>query len=452
MTRQHTISIDDVELEPGSIVDPSGQLFYWNGRVFRGIQSPAVWDVYRRLLASDLRNSLFAHGLVQTWIPDDVHLEGSAGLLEHKRIDFVTCRAEWTLRMLWDAARRYIQCAAILAQEDMILKDCHPWNVLFDFCEPTVVDFGSIVHKSSSSSWLDELRIYFILPLWLAKFGRGLGHMMAMDMMREHLQGIGVSLARVRYARYFPPGFYRLTRQYGHAIRSDDVQPLARFFHNLQRCIEGLQPVAPKEYWTEYQQGDETQTPAQKQKQDKVLGILKSWGLDSMLDMGANKGWYAFTAESLGYKVIAFDYEEHCVDQMYLRGQAEKKRVLPLHMDFLHPTPQSGVGLSLESSFDRLRCDVSLVLGLIHHLALHQGVSFDAIARIVDRYTRDAAIVEFVSREDEHIRNWTIPSDYTMDNFIKAMGRRGFLLDSRQPVIPSRDLLAFKRTTHQQTG
>ena len=60
--------------------------------------------------------------------------------------------------------------------------------------------------------------------------------------------------------------------------------------------------------------------------------------------------------------------------------------------------------------------------------------------------------VEFVSREDEHIRNWTIPSDYTMDNFIKAMGRRGFLLDSRQPVIPSRDLLAFKRTTHQQTG
>lgn len=443
--KKHVLRLDEVQLEPGSVIDTTGRVFYWNDRVFREVQSDDAWSVYRSLLSSDFSCALFNRGLVETWIPDDVRLDESIGLLEHKKIDYVTCRSEWTLRMLWDGARRYVSCAALLSQQNLVFKDCHPWNLLFDFCKPVVVDFGSIIHRASASAWLEELRLYFILPLWMHKVGRGVGHAVAREMMHEHIRGVATTLARMRYARYFPPRFHRLSRQYQHAIRSNDSSRLASFFAHLQEYVDGLEPEPPKQYWASYQQGDEVPTPGQKEKQDRVLEVLKSLNPDSVLDMGANKGWYAFAVEELGCKVIAFDNEEYCVDQMYLKGQAENRRVLPLHMDFLHPTPQFGVALAFRTSFDRLRCDVSLVLGLVHHLALRQGLTFDTIAQTVDYYTRTAAIFEFVAPEDEHIANWSIPSYYTKDNLVTAMDRRGFRLECEKHLTMARSLLVFAR-------
>ena len=163
---QHVLRRDQVEFEPSSFADKTGRVFYWNDRVFRQVRDADAWSIYRRLLASDISSKLFAHGMLATWIPSDVCLDGSLGVLEHKSIDYVSYPAEWTPRMLWDAARRYVQCAAILAQEDLIFKDCHSHNVLFDYCEPTIIDFGAIGHISGPSSWITGLRMFFVQPLW----------------------------------------------------------------------------------------------------------------------------------------------------------------------------------------------------------------------------------------------------------------------------------------------
>ncbi len=443
----------DIEPEPGSILDPSGQLFRWNGRLFRSIREAQTWSLYSSLLeSSKARQDLTGSGLVDTWIPQDVQLEGAAGLLEHRIVDFVSSRPEWTLRMLWEAARCSVRCAAALSQRGLALKDCHPWNILFDFCQPRLVDFGSVVPKSEPSAWLNELRVHFILPLWLVKAGGWRGRIVARDLMREHLQGLGTTLVNWPRLRWLPYRFKRLVQRYQHALRSGDSAVMGRFFSDLQAYIDRLEPTAPKETWSAYDQGQDDPSAGQKSKQDRVLQALRSLNCESLLDMGANKGWYAFSAEALGYKVVAFDLEESNVDLMYLRGQTENRRVLPLQMDFLHPSPESGLGLTLRNSFDRLRCDVALVLGLVHHLALHQGVSFDFIARVVDRYTRNAAVIEFVSPEDEHIRNWTIPADYSIDNFLAAMNHRGFQLETQDPLIPGRHLLSFTRTAVAREG
>jgi len=445
MVTPYTLRKDEVEYELGSVADSAGRILYWNDRVFREVRDADSWSIYAKILKSKICSRLVAGGMVETWIPHDVHLEGSAGLLEHKKIDYVTCPAEWTPRMLWDAARCYGLCGAALAEEHLVFKDCHPWNILFDFCQPALIDFGSIVRESSPSSWIEGLRVFFVLPLWLRKVGRDFGRAVAREMMREHIHGIGYMLVRTRPASYLPPTFYRLARLYQYAIRSNDRSTLGSFFTRLQEYIDTLEPVAPKEEWADYPQQHETATPQLREKQRTVLDILKSLGLKTLLDIGANKGWYAFEAAALGYKVVAFDREEHCVDLMYLRGQAEDSRVLPLHMDFLYPTPQSGVALALKTSFDRLNSDVSLVLGLVHHLALRQGVGFAQIAEIVSRYTRRVAIIEFVPPEDEHIRNWHIPSHYTKRNLVKAMARRGLFLQAERQLRIGRSILVFAR-------
>lgn len=445
MKARRAIPTQEIQLEPGSVVDSSGRIFYWNDRVFREVLDVESWALYQRLLASQIMKDLVAEGLVETWIPDDVQLEGSIGLLEHKKIDFVSCRAEWTHRMLWDAARRYVECAAILSRDGLTFKDCHPWNVLFDFCRPTIVDLGSITQMSAGTGWTDELRRFFVLPLWLRKVGRGLGSVLAREMMYEHHHGVGGALSRTKYVSWFPLGFQRLSRRYERAVRTGDRRVLSSFFELTLQYIEGLEPQGPREAWASYEQGEENPTPGQKMKQDCVLNELSRINPATVLDMGANKGWYAFAAESLGYKVIAFDREDYCVDLMYRKGQEENRRILPLHMDFLLPTPQSGVALALPSSFERLRCDVSLVLGLVHHLAISQGIHFDTIAQIVDRYTRKATIVEFVTAEDEHIANWPIPLDYGKDNFIRAMSKQGFTVANDQQLIKGRSLVTFAR-------
>ncbi len=115
-------------------------------------------------------------------------------------------------------------------------------------------------------------------------------------------------------------------------------------------------------------------------------------------------------------------------------------------MNFLYPTPQSGHALSMKTSFERLQCEVSLVLALIHHVALKQGAKFEHIAEIVSRYSRKAAIVEFVPPGDKYLTDWKIPPEYTKEGFLRAMAGKGFVLTAQRPLLEDkRDMLLFTR-------
>jgi hypothetical protein len=328
----------------------------------------------------------------------------------------------------------------------MVFKDCHSWNVLFDYCQPRLIDFGSIGVGFGDATWLDGLCKSFIRPLWICKLGRT-GRLVARQMMREHVMGLGLTLARTRAAFYVPPGLYWLRWWYRIDVKSGTPSYLHSFFARLEQYVESLEPKAPPQYWSDYPQDERAPSRHVAEKQQTVREILTWLEPDSVLDMGANKGWYAFMAEGLGCRVVAFDSDEYCVDQMYLRGQAETKRVLPLHMDFLCPTPQSGPALAWRTAFDRLQSEVSLVLALVHHLALRQDISFEHIAHIVDRYTRRASVVEFVPPEDEQIGSWPVPVEYTKTNLIAAMSKCGFRLDAERSLMTGRSILVFARPT-----
>ncbi len=443
---ERSLAENEIRYELGSFADDSGRIFYWNDRVFREIHNVNAWAVYRKFLSSDISRELFAEGLVKTWIPDGIRLPSGGGLLEHRKIDFVSYPPEWTLRMLWDAARLYVRCAGILARGGFALQDCHPWNILFDFCRPTLVDFGSLSNGGIHSlGWIEGLRMFFIQPLWLCKYGRGKGRRIARAMMQEHIQGVGPALVHMHAARFIPPRFHRIAEAYKRAVKSGIGPAILQSLRKLEEYVERLEPPEPPQgYWGNYPQDEEGGGVTQKQQ--TILDFLTVLHPQSLLDMGTNKGWFALQAESLGCKVVAFDYEEYCVDQLYLAGKTANKRILPLHMDFIYPTPPSGHALALRSSFERLQCDISLVLGMVHHLVLKQGLKFDHIAEIVSRYTLKAAIVEFVPASDPHVVGWEIPPHYSKQNLIKVMAERGLTLEADR-FLPDdrRDVLLFVR-------
>src|SRR4051812_46251107 len=55
-----------------------------------------------------------------------------------------------------------------------MLKDAHPWNVLFDGCRPVWIDLTSIVPANGSRSWPAEGEFYdnCVHPLFLMAQGR----------------------------------------------------------------------------------------------------------------------------------------------------------------------------------------------------------------------------------------------------------------------------------------
>lgn len=444
VTTKKILSEDEIQYELGSVVDQSGRIFYWRDRVFRAICDNHIWERYKSLVQSPVLQELIHAGLIETWIPDDVELEGCAGLLEHKKIDFISYVPEWTFFMLWDAAKVYLDLAIILAQNGMVFKDGHPWNILFDYCKPTMIDFGSIIVPGEKlPKWYNEFRIRFIAPL--VAYKNQTTRRLANEMLYEHIHGVGLSLLKSRLGSLFPLRFSIFIKQYETAMRKKDRLAVVKAIKGMRNYLDKLQPDIIKERWANYIQMPDGEASAQKAKTNAILDVLKEFHPDTVLDMGANKGWYAFLAEDQGSRVVAFDYESYCVDQIYFHGKEKNSRVLPLKMNFLLPTPESGIGLTYKNAYERYRSDVTLVLGMTHHLSLHQNLSFSHIAWIIACFTKIAAAVEFVRPDDEHIRNWVIPANYSQENFIQAMWKNGFDLVKETRPISTRSILVFRR-------
>jgi hypothetical protein len=202
---------------------------------------------------------------------------------------------------------------------------------------------------------------------------------------------------------------------------------------NLTKILEGLLTyviqleVRPKSRgWIKYREGrmpSITEPDKFNPKQLNVYRILRQLPRGTLMDMGCNKGWYAQLAASLGHRVVGFDTDDETVCHLYGLIKANSLRVLPLVMDLAWPTPSFGLGLGGRDAFERLRCDVSLGLALVHHLVFREGLKFETIAWILDRFTKSCAIVDFPPRDDITVSKWIRDGFewYTLENFTEAL-------------------------------
>jgi hypothetical protein len=199
----------------------------------------------------------------------------------------------------------------------------------------------------------------------------------------------------------------------------------------LEKLLEYLSelPIEPDaSFWFGYGQGGmpSVEEPGNfKGKNLAVYNLLKLLPSGTLLDMACNKGWYAKLAASLGHKCVAFDLDDASVCRLFRDARSESAPILPLVMDFTWPTPSYGMALRHPSAVDRLRCDITLALAIVHHLVFKRNMSFEAIAETISLYTKKVAIIEFVPREDRFVSSWIRPehSWYTLDRFTRVLKR-----------------------------
>jgi 2-polyprenyl-3-methyl-5-hydroxy-6-metoxy-1,4-benzoquinol methylase len=403
-------------------IDLNGRVFEKEGEIYREIYKETKW-LYEELLHNEnLMIFLNESGLVKT---KRVISKGeSEMILKHEKIDPISFYLEWSLDMLKEAALLTIQITKDLNKHGYDLKDAHPFNILFDHTKPVFVDFTSIIKKTSdfNVSWKNSFFIEFVVPLFLVSKGWE-------KLNKKYFYWEDNPEQRAKYGRQLIKFASTYNGIFNSSSRNDSLNKLEDYVNNFK-----LNNYTTR--WEDYYSRDKIKdindksTLTNKENSTiKFLKLLKNKGQETLLDIAANEGWFSIVAESMGYKVVAFDYDERAINNLYNKIKNTGKRILPIVMDFTKLTRVFGIQNNWPSATIRYKCDVTLSMAIIHHLSLGQNVRFEEFAKKLELLTKNYAIVEFIGVDDEHIQNWLKGKDwYNETNFMNAMNKH-FTLD-----------------------
>jgi hypothetical protein len=409
----------EVVFARNSIVDDAGRVFFYRGKVYRAITSQEHADLYHTILQEPWIEEAFKSGLVRTRVCPEISLPGSLLTLEHESIPFETHPAEHTGYMHWLAAKAMVRVNLSLSKNGLLLKDAHPWNVMFQRGTPTIIDFGSITRSTVlPEHWFDEFRRYFAVPIWLC-CTRWKSY--AREYRRQHVHGFGLKLFEGALLNNIALGKLSTLARY----RSTPVE----FFQRLDSWLDRHKPpTSDPELWGDYRQCGDTLDPLKPvlPKQKFVFDMLSQEKPDKVLDFAANKGYYSEMAARLGAAVIACDIEEYCVDSCLHLAQQKGLAITPALLDFSWPTPCYGLGLYGSNSYERFGSDLVLALGLVHHICIAQQLPVEVFCDICMRYAAAGVVLEYVDPTDKHVASWgkAVPAGYSFEAITRFFGRK----------------------------
>jgi hypothetical protein len=448
------LEADQVAFHPFSYGDWSGRVFAWEGALYRAISRERA-PFYERLLSQGtLRDLMQRRLLVDTEIAD-LELDGYALVLKHRTIPFISHCYEWCGEMLKAAALSVLELERELLKHGLTLQDAHPYNVLFDGPVPVWVDLGSLVpvcHGEPCQAH-EEFLAYYARPLKIMAAGRGdIARCLLRCLLRdddagiqqrdvEAITGTGragvIKAAKTRakaVARKAVPSMLRPLAS--RALRS--IQRSQRFTATKERIsridkvireMESIRLVQSRTIPSNRNGADFPDfvtTTEWTKKHRSVAEILSAKKPGSVLDIGSSHGWYSQLAARNGAQVVSVDRDELSVTGLFFDAARGQLPILPLVTDFRSMNPLMAWAAAPGGAYvDRLRCDMVLTLGLVHHLVFEQRLNFDLIVRGLSAFARQCLVVEFVGRKDPWVRerlgdrfSW-----YHMENFSTSLKR-----------------------------
>jgi len=459
--------------EPGSFRDPESRIFYAGDGVYRALSEDGLSDfvalrdtkLYERftgdgrLVATELLDGADA--------PAGLLARGTAGVLRHERIPFVSYPYEWPFSMLKDAALLQLDLNLAALEEDMILKDSTPYNVQFKGAKPVFVDIGSFERLREGEPWIGyrQFCMLYLYPLMLQAV-KGVG---PHALLRGAIDGIAPSQMRgmVSFRDRFRKGFYlnvflHAKLEARHGDRGKEVKAevkkagfkkelIVANVTRMRKVVERLEWAPPEGVWVAYGERNSYTDEDAKRKDEFVREVCTSqrWGLT--WDIGANNGRYSRIAAEGSDHVLAVDADQGPVELLYrtLREEGDEQ-ILSLAMNLADPSPGLGWrGLERKSLPDRGAPDLVLALALIHHVAIAANVPVREFVTWLAGLNA-AIVIELPTREDPMVKKLLGPKrdglhpDYERENFECELGE-AFDVERRERLKSGTRLLYFAR-------
>jgi len=428
------------------------------GDHIRRIVSPEYYRFAEEIYRIYKNNNLNKIGIVNT----ELDIE-SKNLIHEKHI--ISYPFEWTANMYKDAVLFHLNLFLKLDRHKLTLKDALPNNIVFDFCNPVFVDFLSIVQTCNlkHETWFIKKNNYteprfaifkvMFIPFMLAP-------LMAMaknkyDQSRRMLseRACNCSGGIPRRQDVYPGGSLLKYGVVGKTLlkylvkklllRNNELPIYSRkpfylfrlllskqkstfvdFCVQLTQFVEAADVIPPKSGYLSYygdkgEKFDLSDRSCWQDKQKTVSKLIDSEKPDTLLDIGTNTGWFSILAAQQGIKVIATDVDESSIDALYLYSRQNHLPILPLLIPFENMTRQifgmdcndpeysdrnfKATPLYLPAT-ERLKSDMVLCLGLLHHLALGNGMSLADIIGILSKLTTKTLVLEYVDLQDRLIQ------------------------------------------------
>lgn len=419
--------------------------------------------------------------------------------LKHRKVAYVSYPHEWCATMLQDAAVFHLALSERLLAKGLTIKDAHPWNILFDRGQPVFVDFTSLTtsqglfaekyleanlqYQDASvqkrmSALMQEIfarmyQPYFLNPLTFYACGERERVRPLIENTTLNASTSTISLRDCLPKRHIRRSTIKKVMRFLKVLKSekkaftklDGDSNVAAFYTDMRRHVESL-PVAigPSAYSTYYSDKGEDNDWCYSQnwntKQKSIHDALNSPDISSVLDVACNTGWFSIMAEKLGKSVIAFDIDEACIEMLYMRVRDERLNVLPLVMNFTQLTKDRysihDGNKVIINAIERLRSDSVIALGIIHHLVLGLGLSFDEVLDALLALSKKQVVLEFVDANDAMIRkepeffpayckNRDLITAYDMQALITKIKSRGYEVDVRASHPETRKMLICNR-------
>jgi 2-polyprenyl-3-methyl-5-hydroxy-6-metoxy-1,4-benzoquinol methylase len=419
----------------------------------------------KRLSEQDIRDLARDHGLATT-------LPSNALVLEHPPARFPSFAHEWCPGMLRDAGRATITIAETLLEDGWGLKDASPHNVLFEGPRPVLVDVLSIERRDPEDSiWLPYAQFQrgFALPLLAARL-QGVDLAKIFLSRRDGLEPEAVysslgTLARLR------PGILSLVsiptwlgrRHPRHEVvyevrRGHDANQAAfvlrRVFRHLRRQLEfASRRSDSRSHWLEYADVNSYSTQSAAAKREFVARAIDLIRPSRVLDVGCNTGAFSTAAARAGAFVVAIDNDVAVVEELYAAAVQSGLDILPLVVDLARPSPPLGWRNAEQPSFlsrAHKAFDLVLLLAVLHHLLVTDGIPLDEVLSLVAELTQDAVVVEFVAPEDLMFRRLSRGRDHlhsalTREAFEVACSRHFRIISALGPLDQTRWMYLLRK-------
>lgn len=418
-----------------SFRDPDGQLLKIDNRVFRFVTAAGAAQL-NLFLSSVSARRLISEGRVinSAMIDKSIRVEylAKAGLeehephfedfIEHKRIDFPSFPYEWSAEMLYSAGELTLDLAEHISAEGFGLKDATPENILFEGPKPIFVDVLSFeMRDPEDPTWLPYAQFLrtFLLPLLANKyFNMPLSQVFLTNrdgLEPDRLFSMCSQLQRIRQPFLtllsIPTWLNRGASNSAIYRSRRSTSPeqarfiLANLFKRLRRQMSGLKPKVKKSSpWTDYaRENHESSRDYVENKAAFVAEFMNRYQPKKVLDIGCNTGEFSKIAALAGAEVVAVDSDAEVINSIWLEAGKESLNILPLVVNFAHPSPATGWRNNEHASFLNRAggyFDAVFMLAVVHHLLVTERIPLREIFDLAAELTTDHLIIEFIEPDD----------------------------------------------------
>lgn len=422
---------------PSSFKDPSGFVFEAEGKIYRQVNQYYAAQ-YRQLMDSGLYSQLVNRQQLITHEEVAENFTNTADwytTLLPEAVPFISYPYEWCFEQLQDAASLTLTVLKSALQQGMILKDATPYNIQFHKGRPVFIDTLSFDSYDAKQPWIAYRQFCqcFLFPLYLE-------HYLKTDIQRilsTYIDGIPVDIiakllplkSRLSLGVWLHVYLQHTasTSASGKANKQNggfSKKKLLDVISHLTNIIDNF--PANKTYkttWSNYYEDTILSKEYLQQKERIIQAFCQQTRARSVLDLGANDGYFSKIFASHQMQVIATDSDNRCISRLYQEVKQKKlQNILPLILDVANPSPAIGFNNQERGAFhQRIQTDLVAALALVHHLVIGKNISLPVLAD----YFNDIApelIIEFVPKEDEKVQQMlasrpdTFP-DYNQVNF-----------------------------------